>query len=55
MFFNKNSGYVFLTDEDYNTAMMDGDTLEDFLTCGECGCEGIRSEFFEYAEDHLPN
>lgn len=41
---NTNSGYVFLCDGDYNTAMMSGGKLEDFLTCGYCGHEGVRSE-----------
>lgn len=41
---NMNSGYVFLCDEDYNAAMMSGGVLEDFLTCGYCGHEGVRSE-----------
>ena len=41
---NRESGYVFLCDEDYNTAMMSGDRLVDFLTCGYCGHEGVRSE-----------
>ena len=41
---NRDSGNVFLCDGDYNTAMMSGGTLEDFLTCGYCGHEGVRSE-----------
>lgn len=42
--FNPNSGNVFLVDEDYNVAMMNGDTLEDFFTCPECGHEGFFDE-----------
>jgi len=43
--FNTQSGCVFLSDEDYNTAMMLGDTLEDFLSCPECGHEESKPEF----------
>jgi hypothetical protein len=43
--FNPQSGYVFLTDEDYNVAMLnDKSKLENWLSCGECGKEGPRSE-----------
>jgi hypothetical protein len=46
VFMNKNSGYVFLTDEDYNTAMLDCDgILQDFITCPECGNEDLVTEF----------
>ena len=45
VFFNSNSGYVFLTDEDYNTAVMEGHNLVDFINCPECGNEGTLSEF----------
>ena len=59
--FNPNSGYVFLVDEDYNVAMMDGENLEDFITCPNCGNEGLGCDFredfgndsccMEYADD----
>jgi len=39
--FNPNSGNVFLVDDDFNVAMMNGDKLEDFFTCPECGHEGF--------------
>ena len=42
---NQDSGYVFLSDEDYNTYMMNGDKLEQFFNCPECGHEGFREEF----------
>ena len=45
--FNSMSGFVFLVDEDYNVAMMNGHDLEDFLTCGNCGGEGLASDFRE--------
>lgn len=41
---NTMSGYVFLCDEDYNVAVMSGGILEDFITCGYCGHEAVRSE-----------
>ena len=41
---NTHSGYVFLTDEDFNVAMMNGDRLEQFHTCFECGAEGFAEE-----------
>ena len=37
LLFNPYSGCVFLSDEDYNVAMMNGDLLEDFFSCPECG------------------
>lgn len=58
--FNPMSGYVFLVDEDYNVAIMNGDELEDFHTCPNCGGEGVASDFRqdneaeccqEYADD----
>ena len=49
--FNPMSGYVFLVDEDYNVAMMNGDVLEDFITCPNCGGEGLASDFKEDNED----
>src|SRR5678815_1789394 len=48
---NTNSGYVFLTDEDYNVAMMNGDVLEDWHTCSECGHEGFAEDLDD--EHHL--
>ena len=42
--FNAHSGCVFLTDEDYNVAMMNGDTLEPFFSCPECGGEGFAED-----------
>lgn len=42
---NQNSGNVFFTNDEYQVAMVNGDTLEMFHTCGECGQEGFASEF----------
>jgi len=43
--FNLNSGYVFLLDDDNNCAMDSNGKLYDFLTCPECGNEGLSFEF----------
>lgn len=43
--FNPNSGNVFLVNEEFQTAMMNGDTLEHFYSCGECGAEGFKEDF----------
>jgi hypothetical protein len=42
---NANSGYVFLSDEDYRVAMLNGDKLEEFFSCPECGYEGFKEDF----------
>lgn len=47
---NDNSGHVFLTDEDFNIAMMNGDKLEQWYSCPECGEEGFREDI--EGEDH---
>ena len=44
---NTTSGYVFLTDEDFNVAMMNGDKLEQFHSYPECGAEGFADELPE--------
>ncbi len=41
---NRNSGNVFLTNSDYQVAMMNGDDLELFFSCPECGCEGFADD-----------
>jgi len=52
VWFNKNSGYVFLSDEDYHTAMLnDNGELEDFLNCPNCGHEDLASEFVNSSSD----
>ncbi len=43
--FNMNSGNVFLTNEDYQVAMLCDGELESFYSCPECGCEGFNFEF----------
>lgn len=41
---NTTSGYVFLTNEDYQVAMMNGDKLESFYSCPNCGHEGFKED-----------
>jgi len=43
--FNRNSGYVFLVDEDFRTWMMAEGKIEEFFSCSECGHEGFKEEF----------
>lgn len=47
--FNRNSGKVFLADEDYRVAMMYGETLLEWHTCHECYHEGFAEDFFDEA------
>ena len=42
--FNMNSGYVFLTNSECQVAMMNGNKLESFYSCPECGHEGFKDE-----------
>jgi hypothetical protein len=51
--FNKNSGYVFLTNEDYRTFMInpDNDKLEEWFSCSYCGCEGFK-DYVKDIENH---
>ena len=41
---NRNSGYVFLTNSEYQVAMMNGDKLEQWHTCHNCGHEGFEED-----------
>lgn len=41
---NQNSGNVFLTNENFDVAMMNGDKLESFYSCPICGHEGFLEE-----------
>lgn len=41
---NRNSGNVFLTNSNYEVAMMNGDDLESFYSCPQCGCEGFYED-----------
>ena len=42
--FSRNSGNVFLTNEDYQVAMMNGDKLESFYSLPYGGAEGFLSD-----------
>jgi len=48
---NMNSGYVFLTDEDYKVGMMNGKVLEQWFNCPYCGVEGFLEDMEHDAED----
>lgn len=48
---NKNSGNVFLTNSDCAVGMMNGNTLELFYSCPECGYEGFLEEM-DHNEDN---
>jgi len=42
--FNMDSGYVFLSDEDYNVGMMNRGELEQWFSCPYCGHEGFLED-----------
>lgn len=53
---NRNSGHVFLVNEDYQCAMMNGDTLEIFHSTPYHGHEGFLTDLLdEYSPDDLNN
>lgn len=41
---NKRSGYVFLTNSEYQCAMMNGGSLEIWNLCPNCGHEGFEED-----------
>jgi len=47
---NKQSGYTFLTNSEYQSAMMNDGKLDIFQNCAECGNEGFSDEFDKDAE-----
>ena len=49
--FNPNSGYVFLSDEDYNVGMLEEGKIKQWFNCGECGEEGFKEHFQEEGLD----
>ena len=51
VFFNSNSGYVFLSDSDFNVAMMNGDRIELWYSCPYCGHEGFFDDMEHEPED----
>ena len=42
--FNTHSGCVFLTNSEYQAAMMNGDKLESWYYCPICGHEGFKED-----------
>lgn len=42
--FNPDSGYVFLIDSEFNVAMLNGERLEDWIMCPQCGTEGFAAD-----------
>lgn len=48
---NTNSGNVFLTNSEYQVAMMNDGKLESFYSCPECGHEGFYEEI-ENLDNH---
>ena len=44
---NTNSGFVFLVNEDYQSAMMNGDKLESFYSTPYNGIEGFFDDLLE--------
>ena len=51
--FNTHSGNVFLTNSEFQVAMMNGDRLESFYTDFETGEEGFKNELSEEALERL--
>ncbi len=47
------SGNVFLTNNDFQVAMMNGDSLESFYTDFETGEEGFKEDLTEEAKSRL--
>ena len=48
---NMQSGCVFLANNEYQTAMMNGDNLESFYNCPYCGHEGFLEDMEHEPED----
>jgi len=42
VWFNLYSGNVFLCDEDYNVWMMNGEIIDQWFSCPQCGHEGFK-------------
>ena len=52
---NRNSGYVFLVNDDYQVCMMSGDKLESFYSSPYDGHEGFLDELLEMVDDSWHN
>lgn len=44
---NSDSGNVFFTNADSDVCMMNGDKLESFYSCPQCGAEGFADEIHD--------
>lgn len=51
VYFNMNSGNVFLCDENYRVWMMNGEDIEEWFFCSYCGNEGFIEDFEDYNEN----
>ena len=52
VYFNTESGYVFLSDSDMRVWVLDGnDIIQEFFTCPNCGNEGILKDFKDQMDD----
>lgn len=49
--FNKNSGYVFLTNSQFQVCMLKDGRLDMWYTCPECGKEGFDEDLEEYGNE----
>lgn len=49
--FNRNSGNVFLVDEDYRVWMMLGDNIEEWFSCPYCGHEGFKQDMMHGTDE----
>lgn len=49
--FNCYSGFVFLTNSEFQVAMIKKNKLESFYNCPECGFEGFQEDFKEGGND----
>ena len=50
--FNKESGNVFLTNSEYQVAMLNGNKIELFYSCPVCGHEGFLEEMEKHGEEN---
>ncbi len=55
--FNTHSGYVFLSDEDYNVGVLDEteEYIVQFYSCPQCGYEGTQQEAVDNGCDFVKN
>lgn len=51
VYFNTESGYVFLSDEEWRTWMMNGEKIEEWFSCPYCGHEGFKDEVEHEPQD----